>query len=80
VTPPRNWVPRKDISTYRPWATPRKIERLNEEHRLGFYKFDGLVLIDLDELDAYVEAGRVDPAPPPALRAVPAPARRSRSG
>lgn len=75
----RNLVARKDIQKHRAWATARYVERLNDERRLGFYKVDGgLVLIDLDELDALVDAGRVEPAP--ALRAVPTVPRRSRSG
>ncbi len=65
----RNLVPRKDVQKHRGWATARYVARLNDERRLGFYKVDGgLVLIDLAELDALVDAGRVNPAAP--LRAV----------
>jgi hypothetical protein len=59
-----NRVPRKTISQHRPWASERWVKRQNDERRLGFYKVGGLVLIDLDELDALVERGRVNPAPP----------------
>jgi excisionase family DNA binding protein len=31
------------------------------EKRIPFHKVGGLVLIDLDDLDAYTEAGRVTP-------------------
>ncbi|MGO8724411.1 MAG: hypothetical protein ACLQRM_17015 [Acidimicrobiales bacterium] len=69
----QNRVPRRTISQHRPWASERWVKRQNDERRLGFYKVGGLVLVDLDELDALVEAGRVNPAP--SLRAV----RRPRS-
>ena len=63
-----NRVPRKKIQQHRPWASERWVKRQNDERRLGFYKVGGLVLIDLDELDAFAERGRVNPASP--LRAV----------
>jgi hypothetical protein len=47
------------------------------ERRIGFFKVAGRVLIDLDELDAFAERGRVDPAEPISLRVVRSTPRRA---
>ncbi len=45
----------------RQWATERYLRRLIAERRIPFHKVGGRVLVDLDDLDAYAEAGRVEP-------------------
>jgi len=53
----------------RPWAAStdkdptRWLRRLVSEHRLRYYKAGGRVLVDLDDLDAFAAAGRVEAAP-----------------
>lgn len=42
----------------RPWLTERWLRRMIYEGRIAYFKVGGKVLVDLDELDAYVEAGR----------------------
>ncbi len=51
----------------RPWVTERYLRRLVAERRIPFHKAGGKVLIDLDDLDAYAEAGRVEPPTPARL-------------
>jgi excisionase family DNA binding protein len=46
----------------RPWATRRYLRRLIAEKRIGYFKPGGTILVDLDELDAWAEAGRVEKA------------------
>jgi len=46
----------------RPWLTERYVRRLVAERRVGFYKPGLRLLFDVDEVDAYVEQTRVDPA------------------
>jgi excisionase family DNA binding protein len=50
----------KDAVDMRPWLTLRWLRRAVFERRVPYYKVGALVLIDLNELDAYVEAARVD--------------------
>jgi hypothetical protein len=50
------------VQEHRPWATERRLRRYVAEHRVQFFKVDGRILFDLADLDAYVEAGRVEPA------------------
>ena len=67
----------------RPWATTtgndptRWLRRLVSERRIPFYKAGGRVLVDLDDLDAFAQAGRVDSAP--SLRSVPQARRRPKA-
>lgn len=50
------------------WATVRYLRRLVAEHRIPFHKLGhGKVLIDLADLDNYVDRGRIE-NPGPALR------------
>ena len=42
------------------WVTTRWLRRLVQERRLAFHKPRGKVLIDLDDLDAFVEQARVE--------------------
>lgn len=42
----------------RPFLTLRHLRRLIFERRLPFYKAGGKVLVDLDEIDAWVESNR----------------------
>ena len=55
-------VPLMKVQEHRPWATERRLRRYVAEHRVQFFKVDGRILFDLADLDAYVEAGRVEPA------------------
>ncbi len=62
MTPtPRDLVPLIKVPDHRPFVTVRWLRRAVSEHRLGCYKLGARVLIDLAELDALVEAGRVEP-------------------
>jgi hypothetical protein len=42
------------------WATTRWLRRQVFERKLTHYKVSGRVLVDLDDLDRYVQAGRRD--------------------
>jgi hypothetical protein len=44
----------------RPHKTERQLRRYVAEHRLPFYKIDGRIYFDLDELDQHDAAGRVE--------------------
>jgi excisionase family DNA binding protein len=46
----------------RPWLTERWLRRLVAERRVPFHKVGGRLLFDLDDLDKWAEAGRVEPA------------------
>jgi hypothetical protein len=59
----RNLVPLLDVPSHRPWTTVRWLRRQVAERRVPFYKVAGKVLLDLNELDALAERGRVDAAP-----------------
>lgn len=56
----RQLVPLKQVSEHRPWATERILRRLVAEKRIPYHKCGGKVLLDLADLDAYAEAGRVE--------------------
>lgn len=56
----RNLVPLKKVPNERPWTTERLLRRFVAEHRIPYYKVAGRVLIDLADLDAMAEAGRVE--------------------
>lgn len=62
MTRKRNLVPLTLVPEYRPWANVRVLRRWIYERRIGNYKVGGRVLIDLDELDEFAEAGRREPA------------------
>jgi hypothetical protein len=57
---PQTLVPLTEVSQHRPWAKERLLRRYVAEHRVPFYKVDGRILFDLADLDAHVEAGRVE--------------------
>lgn len=59
--PHRQLVTLKAATEVRSWLTERYGRRLIAERRLPYYKVGGRVLIDLHELDALVEASRVEP-------------------
>ncbi len=42
------------------WTSERWLRRQTYEGRLPCYKVAGKVLVDLDDLDAFIEAGRRD--------------------
>lgn len=46
----------------RTWLTLRYLRRLIYEHRIPSYKLGGRVLVDLQELDAFIETNRVPAA------------------
>jgi hypothetical protein len=56
----RNLVPLIDVPKHRPWTNVRWLRRAVYEHRLPYHKVIGKVLIDLDDIDAFAEHGRVD--------------------
>jgi excisionase family DNA binding protein len=43
------------------WVTARFLRRLVQERRLPFHKPRGRIFIDLNDLDTFVEQGRVEP-------------------
>ena len=47
----------------RPFLTLRWLRQLVAEHRIPSYKLGGKVLVDLAELDAFIEASRRGPQP-----------------
>jgi hypothetical protein len=51
----------KQIVVERPYATERWLRRCVAERRFPHYKLAGKIFIDLDELDAYMETGRIEP-------------------
>jgi excisionase family DNA binding protein len=56
-------VPLTEVPTLRPWATIRWLRGLISQRRIPYYNpTGGRVLIDLAELDAFAERGRVDAA------------------
>jgi len=63
----RHLVPLRKVPELREWASERYLRRLVAERRVPFHKVGNRVLLDLDDLDALAEQGRVEP---PALRPV----------
>jgi len=57
----RDLVPITEIERHRPWCSVRYARRLVAERRVPFHKVGRRVLLDLADLDNYVEAGRVEP-------------------
>jgi excisionase family DNA binding protein len=57
----RDLIPLTKVPDHRPWATVRWLRRATYERRLPFHRVGGKVLVDLADLDAYAEAGRVEP-------------------
>ncbi len=45
----------------RPYITERWMRRLVYESRIPYFKVGGRVLVDLTDIDAYVNRGRIDP-------------------
>lgn len=60
--PNRQLTPLSKVPEHRGWVTERYLRRLVAEHRVPYFKAGGKVLIDLADLDAFVEAGRVEAA------------------
>lgn len=58
----RQLVPLTLVPDHRPWATVRWLRRLVYERRIPYHKVAGRVLIDLADLDAFAERGRVTAA------------------
>jgi hypothetical protein len=63
---PRQLVPLTEVPEHRPWTTVRWLRRAVYERKIPFHKLgdsrSDRVLIDLVDLDAYAERGRVDAA------------------
>jgi hypothetical protein len=57
---PSAFVTLRQVVEARPWITERWLRRAVQEHRVPFYKVDGRLLFDLDELDQYVMSQRVE--------------------
>jgi hypothetical protein len=59
----RTLVPLRQVPEHRPWVTERWLRRAVFERRIPFHKLgegrSSPVLIDLADLDAFVEAGRI---------------------
>lgn len=64
----------------RPYATARWLRRCVSERRFPHHKVRGRVLVDLVDLDRYVESCRIEPPTPRRLRAVPKESRRKETG
>jgi excisionase family DNA binding protein len=58
----RHLVTLKEAVAVRPWLTERYGRRLIGERRIPFHKIGAKVLLDLADLDAFAEAGRVEAA------------------
>ena len=48
-----------EVPEQRHW-TERQLRRLVAEKRVPFFKVDGRILFDLEDLDSYTEAGRIE--------------------
>ena len=57
----RRLVPLRQAVEERPWLTDRLARRLVAERRVPFHKVANRILFDLADLDAFAEAGRVEP-------------------
>lgn len=64
----RNLVTLRQAVERRPWLTERLLRRLVAERRVPFHKVSRRLLFDLDDLDAFAEAGRVEPPTVRSLR------------
>lgn len=62
VKQPRQLVPLMEVPEHRPWATERWLRRAVSQRVIPFHKTSpqrsGRVLIDLADLDAYIESQR----------------------
>lgn len=57
----RQLVPLVEVPRLRPWVSVRFLRRLVAERRIPFHRLGGRrILLDLDDLDALAEAGRVE--------------------
>jgi hypothetical protein len=55
----RQLTPLLEVPAQRHW-TERQLRRMVAEKRVPFYKVEGRILFDLNELDEYAERGRVE--------------------
>lgn len=58
---PAALVALQKVPEERPWVTERRLRRFVSEKRVPFFKIDGRIFFDLADLDAYAEAGKVEP-------------------
>jgi hypothetical protein len=56
-------VPLAEVPMHRPHKTKRVLRRYVEEKRVPFFRIDGRIFFDLDDLDAHDNAGKVDARP-----------------
>jgi excisionase family DNA binding protein len=60
-TTARDLVLLTDVPALRPLWTLRHLRRVVDERRVPFYRFRKRVMLDLQDLDEYVERQRVEP-------------------
>lgn len=53
-------VTQKQAAEASEWLTERYLHRIIADGRLPHYRVGGKVLVDLDEIDEFVKAGRVE--------------------
>ena len=58
---PERLIPLKVVSDEYPHFTLRQLQRLVHTRQIRYYKLGGKVMLAPSDLDAFVEAGRVDP-------------------
>jgi excisionase family DNA binding protein len=59
-----------EVPKHRPWMSVRYLRRLVTERRIAHHRVGRKILIDLADVDALAEAGRVEPPKPARLRAI----------
>jgi hypothetical protein len=66
----RQLVPLLQVEEHRPWCSARYARRLVAERKVAFHKIGRRVFLDLVDLNAFAEAGRVEPPQPRRVRAI----------
>lgn len=56
----RQLIPLRRVPEFRLWTTERLLRRMVSESRIAYHRINGRILIDLADLDAYAEGGRVE--------------------
>jgi hypothetical protein len=56
----RTLVPLREVPQHREWLTVRQLRRMVSEHRIAYHRVNGRILFDLNDVDSYSEAGRVE--------------------
>jgi len=60
----RQLVTLRQALELRTWTTEPFLRRAVKEKRIAYHKAGGKLLFDLADIDAYAEAGRVEPPAP----------------